>query len=1131
MKKKQLFALLMVGVLAVLSPSAVYAAEFSDSAAEQEIMGAENPPQNDVQTSDENITEPDELFQSAPEEETETFTSGEELTDTEDISQKDMSSEFENNGCPEGVSFHYMEDKDSLCIDEIYNPGGNTIVIPAEIDGKKVTEIGQYIYYPTFEDQDEFTILTGDLVLPEGLLVIQSQAFAGAGFMSLYIPDSVKEMGDRVFYGGSVRWLHFPAGMSVFPAGLFVNCSRLETLEIPEGVTELASGALKECPALKDLYLPASMTKIGEDLFAEDAKVTIYGPEGSYAQTYAREHNLAFSTEKETETVPDQKTVLKDGVYYTYQKSSDSYVAADYTGVILEEITIPEMINGKPVSGIGEKAFSHCYRLRRVTLPPTITSIDDRGFSQCLSLEEINLPDGLENIGDSAFAECKLKDVFIPDNVKNFGTSIFWGCRNLREVRLPESMTSIPDDMFYFASIDTPITLPSGIKSIGSYAFGESSCVISSLPSSLVSIGESAFVHSSIKSIIIPDSVTKIGKGVFENCYYLQSVNWGKGLKTIPELTFKSCISLEEMRLPNTVTEIGKRAYYLSNIRRLSIPDSVKKIDKTAFTDCDYLRLFVKKGSYGETYAKNNKLPYDNGDITNAVAEQDGIRYEYRSESKTYALLKADKNIEGDIVIPRTINEKKVTDIEDDSFLQCEKVRSVVLPDTVKTIGEKAFQMCTNLEQINFPSSLTSIGYDAFSSCRLKSVFIPDSVKSIEGGAFSSCKQLEQVRFPKNLTEIEDRTFANCKSLTQIKFPDKLKKIGRGAFSDCGIAYAEFPDTLTYIDDEAFWQCSFLETIKLPKNLTNVGSLAFYSCELLKEAVIPASLKQLGNAFYNCRGLEKIEIQTGVEKITRAAFYGCHNLKEIHIPESVYYIDPSNNELPDSCVIYGKSGSSAEEFANSGGYPFVSTGTSVLGTPVLSRKLVNGNCIEVTMNKRCYNAQFYDYVLTKDSKFPTSGKYLFRQNSSVELEQEFNVLDKGTYYVFARSGRILKNGKKEYSAWSKAVKTIVALQAPKPPTIKSVTVKGKTVTVVLNKAVGAAGYTGVLAYGSYKEGCQKLLVPDAVKYTANGTATKLVFKNVENARYKLLVRGYAKQKNGTKVMGKWRARAAKIQVK
>lgn len=1135
MKKKPLSALLIAGILAVSSPAGAYAAEFSDSRElsqavpmrEAEFFSSGQP----LSDAEEQI-DPESLSDSESTSDSEKLSDSGKLYGTEAQSDSASDSDILQVIDTDRVTYRYMEDKDSYIADQIYNPGGERIVIPAEYNGKKVTEIASNIYWPTFEDQDEFTISTGDLVLPEGLLVIHNHAFNNADFISLYVPDSVKEIGEKAFFNCDVRWLHFPAGMSIIPAGLFENCPQLETVEIPEGVTELASGAFNECPALKDLYLPTSIIKMGEDLFAENAQVTIYGTAGSYAEDYAREHNLPFSAEKEAEPAPNQETLIENGVRYTYEKSSDSYFVTDYTGDISEEVIIPETINNKPVFGIGEKAFANCYRLRRAVLPSTIKSIGERGFSQCLNLEEINLPDGLQSIGSSAFTECRLKYVSIPDSVKTFGTAIFYMCDNLEKVRLPQSMTSIPDYMFYWAHISTPLALPSGIKSIGNYAFADFGGETPILPSGLTSIGDYAFNNSSLESITLPNSVTKIGKEVFGDCRYLRTITWSKGLKTIPQGTFTSCLSLEEMRLPAAVTTIGKSAYIRSGIRRLSIPKSVKKIDKTAFKDCANLTLFVAKGSYAETFAKNNKLSYDNGAIANAIAEQDGIRYEYNSTAKTYTILEADKNIEGDINIPDTINEKKVVTIEKGAFRQCEKLRSVKLPNTITAVGAEAFYLCTSLEQINFPASLTSIGKFAFEACKLKSVSLPASVKNVGNGAFSSCKELEEIKFPTGLTEIPDYFCSDCTSLSSITLPDTLKKIGIRAFQHTAITSVEFPYTLISINSEAFRQCRLLENVKLPKKLAFLGDSAFSDCNLLKQVRIPSGVKELPGAFSYCTGVEKAEIESGVEKIDWNAFKGCDNLKELHIPESVYFIGINGyDSLLSSCVIYGKSGSEAEAFANSYSYSFISSGDSVLGTPVLSRERFNGNCIRVTLNKRCYNAQSYDYVLTKDSKFPTSGKYLFRQNSSQELTQEFNLLDKGTYYVFVRSARLLKDGQTEYSPWSKAVKAVVSTQTPKPPTIKSVTVKGKNVTVVLNKTAGATGYNCVLAYGTQKEGAQKLLAPSGVKYSASGTTTKLVFKNVSKGKYKLLVRGYVKQKNGAKVMSKWRARTAKVQVK
>ncbi|MDC7286271.1 leucine-rich repeat domain-containing protein [Blautia schinkii] len=1196
MKKKRLFTLLMAGMLAASSPTAVFAAEFSDSefsdsgAAEADagygavlpdeeaLPGAGNPvaetlPEAEEILSDGEAIQSDELFQSASQDEVEIFSSeqdnpGDEAGDT-DISDGD----FEEYVTLDNVSYQYMEDKDSYYVKWIRNLYGETIVVRSEINGKKVTEIGPYVYDASLEEH-EFYETTGDLILPDGLQVIQHSAFDGSCFLSLHIPDSVTEIQVGAFSNTDVRFIHFPASMTVIPEGVIGSCSKLETIEIPEGVVELAPGAFNRCVGLKKIYLPKSMTKIGEDLFAKNAKVTIIAPEGSYAEEYAREHGLNFFAGEEPAPEPGQENVTLGGVCYTYQKSSDSYLVTDYSGDIPEEVIIPDTVLGKSVTGIGERAFIDCYRIRRVVLPDTLQNIGKESFLSCINLREIILPDGLKSIGDYAFKGLTLKQVLIPDSVKSLGEGVFYGA-SVEEVRLPENMTSLPVSTFSNAGVSSSLTLPSGLKSIGSYAFNNCRVKEVVLPSSLTSIGDFAFNCSKIESITIPNSVTKMGKNVFENCKNLRNVQWGKGLKTVPDNTFRKC-GLEDMTLPNTVTTIGSNAYSSSALRRLTIPKSVKSINKNAFGSCNNLTFYVVKGSYGETFAKNNKISYINGTIDNSIVKQDGIRYEYQPASKDYAVIEADKNLEGDIVISGTIKGKKVTFIDLKAFSACENIRSVKLPDTIKTIkdyafsectsleqvyfsasltsiggfafdkctalkqvnfpvslktiGERAFGMCSSLEQVDLPSSLTSIGNNAFIWSGLKSVTIPASVKTIGKSAFARCEKLEEIHFSKGLTEIPDSLCTGCYNLSKVTLPDTLKQIDANAFENCGLTSIDLPGSLKRIEGGAFENCNFT-SVELPDTLETLGMFAFAYCDSLKQVTIPANVKMFTDSFTNCTALEKIEILTGVEVIDRYSFEGCNSLKEIHIPESVYSI--GENHLPDGCVIYGKSGSVAENFANSNGYTFVSDGEAVLSAPVLAMERFDGNCIHIIMSKRGYNAESYEYVLSKDKNFPKSGKYVARQKLAGAEEQklDFKLLDKGSYYTFARSVRTLKDGKTEYSSWSKPVLTVVSTQAPKSPTVKSVTVKGNTVTVVLNKTAGAKGYAGVLANGTKKEGAQKLLMPDNVRYSADSSTTKLVFKNVKKGTYQLLVKGYAKQKNGAKVCSKWRARTAKIKVK
>lgn len=116
------------------------------------------------------------------------------------------------------------------------------------------------------------------------------------------------------------------------------------------------------------------------------------------------------------------------------------------------------------------------------------------------------------------------------------------------------------------------------------------------------------------------------------------------------------------------------------------------------------------------------------------------------------------------------------------------RIVSVVIPNSVTSIGERTFNNCSNLISVTIGNSVESIGIYAFAVSRsLTSITIPNSVTSIGDDAFSSCSGLTSVTIGNNLSNIGDYTFSQCSSLTSITIPNSVKSIGYRAFSGCSV--------------------------------------------------------------------------------------------------------------------------------------------------------------------------------------------------------------------------------------------------------------------------------------------------------------------------------------------------------
>ncbi|GFP75534.1 leucine-rich repeat protein [Clostridium fungisolvens] len=249
----------------------------------------------------------------------------------------------------------------------------------------------------------------------------------------------------------------------------------------------------------------------------------------------------------------------------------------------------------------------------------------------------------------------------------------------------------------------------------------------------------------------------------------------------------------------------------------------------------------------------------------------------------------SDKNI----VIPSSIDGHTVTSIGSNAFRE-KPLTSVVIPDTVTSIGGFAFYYCSSLTSITIPNSVTSIGDSAFAYCiSLTNISLPASLNKIGNSTFQDCKALKEITIPSSVTSIGTYAFLECFSLTNIIIPSSVTYIGEGAFKDCKILKSVvMPDSVTNVGNYLFYNCQALSSVRLSNNLTSTGDFMFYHCFSLTGVTLPSNLKVIGNsAFEDCTALTNITIPNGVIKIGYRAFIMCNVLQNITIPNTVKIID------------------------------------------------------------------------------------------------------------------------------------------------------------------------------------------------------------------------------------------------
>ena len=284
----------------------------------------------------------------------------------------------------------------------------------------------------------------------------------------------------------------------------------------------------------------------------------------------------------------------------------------------------------------------------------------------------------------------------------------------------------------------------------------------------------------------------------------------GYTVTAIGEKAFADLATLTAINIPETVRTIGLRAFYgCKDLAEITIPASVTSIGAQIFYKCTNLKTVY----YNSTYS-----PSDNPFLSIPSIE---------------------KVVFGGKYVPGQICQNSGN------------IKTVVIKDSVTSIGWYAFEGCTSLTSITIPDSVTSIGSYAFQYCTsLTSITIPDSVTSISAWAFWDCTNLTSITIPDSVTSIGANAFRDCTSLTSITIPDSV----------------------TSIDIGTFMYCTSLTSITIPDSVTSIGTYAFYYCASLTSVTIPDSVRRIGGEAFNCTSLTTVYYEGTVAEWNAISF-------------------------------------------------------------------------------------------------------------------------------------------------------------------------------------------------------------------------------------------------------------------
>jgi len=242
---------------------------------------------------------------------------------------------------------------------------------------------------------------------------------------------------------------------------------------------------------------------------------------------------------------------------FRFREENGGITITGYRGNVndVEDVVIPERINGLPVVAIGDNVFYYT-RLTSVTLPNSLTTIGEMAFYDN-PLTSITFPNSITSIGDSAFRDNQLTSITLPNSLTTIGSAAFAN-NQLTNITLPNSLTTIESSAFSNNRL-TSITLPNSITTIKDWAFKNNQLKSITFSNSLTTIGRGSFEGNKLTSITLPNSLTTIGSEAF-SINQLTSITFSNSLTTIDYWAFRSN-KLTNVAVPTSVVKLASNAF------------------------------------------------------------------------------------------------------------------------------------------------------------------------------------------------------------------------------------------------------------------------------------------------------------------------------------------------------------------------------------------------------------------------------------------------------------------------------------------------------------------------------------------------------------------------------------------
>lgn len=631
--------------------------------------------------------------------------------------------------------------------------------------------------------------------------------------------------------------------IEILPKFLFLNCISLKTFKAPSKVTEIGVNSFRNCTSLTKFQYPDSVSVInlGAFLYCTNLiEVLRYSTDNPSTQdSYISSNAFAFCENLQHCYFPlNLINVSKNAFRNCYNLKSHTIPSTiKYIGEhAFESCETLAFVNLSDIIKINAYAFANCTGIKQVEIGDNAESIEQWAFRNCSSLSDFrsNIPAGIKYIGEGAFAHTS--------SLKSFTFPYSCSCVNqfvlmrsgITEVTILSTVKKIGYRAFSHCEMLSNVAFvdfgEGGVREIGDFAFEYcSNIIVVRFNDYLNSVGEGAFLACrKLETFYVTPNINKISSAVFSECNSIHNftVNesnpnfalgpdgaiYDKELRTLVvyptaaqvsdprfpssitafgDAAFRGCTELDTIKVPDSVTSIGKACFENSSIEYFTLPSRFTAIPDYAFYSCKLLKKFtIESGS-------------------------------------------------------------KMTSIGVRAFMRCSLLTDISLPDTVESIGTDGFKFCESLETINLGKVIT-IEQSAFEGCgKLKSVDLT-SIKVLNTKVFSECSELETVVYGQGINKINEYAFYRCSALKTVEIPNGVKKLGQYSFAFCTtIQHIDVPQSVHEVESKVFYGCDRLKDVNFLGDLEELEDGIFGGCTSLQNISFASEIDQVSDELFD----------------------------------------------------------------------------------------------------------------------------------------------------------------------------------------------------------------------------------------------------------------------------------------